>query len=302
MKTILLPALLSMLLWLPATAQTFKKDYTAAKEAKDTTAQQRILQEWEAASDNDPELYVALFNYYANKSRNAIIALGNEPGKGDAFALYKEGKDKNGTPDAYLYEQSGYDTRILKTGFGYAEKGIVRNPNRLDLRFGKVYMYGEIGDWESFTTELERAIDYSVKNNNQWLWTDSKPVSDGKKFLLTNLQTYQLQIYNTGNDSLLRFMKRIALAVIKHYPDHTESLSNLSVVYLINNDYNEALKYLHKAEKINGTDFIVLNNIARAYELKGNKKKAIEYYRLTIKHGDKQAKSSAEAKLKELEK
>jgi len=96
-------------------------------------------------------------------------------------------------------------------------------------------------------------------------------------------------------------MKRIAETVLKYYPDHVESLSNLSIVFMLQKQYDMALEQLKKAEKLNQKDYIVLSNIAQAYKLKGNKKSAIKYYELTIKYGDEQTKQYAKEQIEELE-
>jgi tetratricopeptide (TPR) repeat protein len=163
-------------------------------------------------------------------------------------------------------------------------------------------MFGELEDWKDFTTEIIKAVDYSAVIKNQWTWTDNKPQKDSKDFFLGSLQTYQLQLYNTNNDDLLDYMKQIAEAVLKYYPDHVESLSNLSIVYLIKKEYGKALESLLKAEKLAPTDYIVLNNIAQAYKLKGDYKNAIKYYELTEKYGDEQAKAYARQQMAELKK
>ena len=189
---------------------------------------------------------------------------------------------------------------LLKKGFDYADKGIAKNPTRLDIRFGKAYMFGELEDWKDFTTEIIKTVDYSATIKNKWTWIDNKPVDDPKAFMLSSIQNYQLQLYNTNKDDLLDNMKQIAEAVLKYYPDHVESLSNLSIVYMIKKEYDKALEPLLKAEKLAPTDYIVLSNIAQAYKLKGDNKNAIKYYELTVKHGDEQAKEYAKNQIEEL--
>ena len=139
-------------------------------------------------------------------------------------------------------------------------------------------------------------------NENKWTWDDNKPLDDPKEFMLSSIQSYQIQLYNTENDSLLDNMKRIAETVLKYYPDHIESLSNLSIVFMLQEQYDKALEPLLKAEKLDSKDFIVLSNIAQAYKLKGDNKNAIKYYELTLKYGDDQAKKYAKEQIEELNK
>ncbi|MBW7869086.1 MAG: tetratricopeptide repeat protein, partial [Brumimicrobium sp.] len=116
------------------------------------------------------------------------------------------------------------------------------------------------------------------------------------------IQDYQFKLYNTENDDLLDNMKRIAEAVLKHYPDNIESLSNISIVFILQKQYDKAIEALLKAEKINPKDCIVLSNIAFAYKQKGDTKKAIKYYELTLKYGDEQSTYYAKQQIEELKK
>jgi tetratricopeptide (TPR) repeat protein len=188
----------------------------------------------------------------------------------------------------------------LKKGFDYIDKGLSKYPNRLDMRFGKIYLLGQIENYEKFTAEIINTIDYSHVNKNKWTWADNKPLGDPENFMLSSIQDYQLQLYNTENDNLIENMKRIAEAVLKYYPEHIESLSNISIVFMLQKQYDKALDTLLKAEKLNPKDCIVLNNIAQTYKLKGDTINAIKYYKLTIQYGDDQAKNYANGQIEEL--
>jgi tetratricopeptide (TPR) repeat protein len=147
-----------------------------------------------------------------------------------------------------------------------------------------------------------KAIDYSSIIKNKWTWKENKLLEDPKNYMLGTIQSYQVQLYNTGNDFLLNYMSTIAKSVLKYYPDHIESLSNLSIVYLVNKDYKKAIETLSKAEKLSPSDYIVLGNLARAYQLDGDKTNAIKYYELEIKYGDQQAKEFAKNQIQDLQK
>jgi tetratricopeptide (TPR) repeat protein len=216
---------------------------------------------------------------------------------GDEGLMIKSQDSSETEPVGFLYEETYYDPEILQKGMEYIATGINKFPNRLDMRFGEIYMLGQIKDYENFTKQIIQAVNYSATNNNAWTWSNSKPVEDPKAFFLSALQDYQVQLYNTESDEQLENMKRIAEAILKHYPDHVESLSNLAIVYLLSEQYDQALQPLLKAEKINPKDAIVLNNIAQTYKLLGETKKAIKYYKRTIKYGDAETQHYAQEQI-----
>ena len=229
------------------------------------------------------------------------MTLGQNPKGKEGFKIMDQDTTKK-EPVAFMYGDTYYEPTLLSKGFDWISKGIKKHPNRLDMRFGKIYMFGQLEDYEKFTTEIITTIAYSNENKNKWTWSDSKPLDDPKEFMLSSIQNYQLQLYNTENDNLLDNMKRIAETVLKYYPDHVESLSNISIVFMLQKQYDKALEPLLKAEQTNPKDYIVLSNIAQAYKLKGDNKNAIKYYELTIKFGDEQAKKYAQGQIDELKK
>lgn len=289
------------LLFNHVSGQTFKQQFNDLVSKKDTVGQQQLLEKWEKTDSNDPELNVSYFNYYVLKSKKEIVTLGQNPKGKDVLQIMDQDITKK-EPVSFMYGDTYYEPTLLSKGFDWISKGIKKHPNRLDMRFGKIYMFEQLEDYENFTTEIIKTIDYSNENKNKWTWSDSKPLDDPKNFMLSSIQNYQLQLYNTENDDLLDNMKRIAETVLKYYPDHVESLSNISIVFMLQKQYEKALEPLLKADKINPKDYIVLSNIAQAYKLKGDNKNAIKYYELTIKHGDEQAKKYAQGQIDELKK
>jgi len=281
--------------------QDFKQQFSDLVSRKDTIGQLKLLQKWEKSKNDDPELYVAYYNHYVMKGMTEQITLGNNP-KGENVLQIMNTDSTKKEPVGYIYGDTYYNTKLVNKGFEYIDKGIDKYPTRLDMRFGKIYMLGKTEKYEKFTQEIIKTIDYSDLIKNKWTWTDNKPVDDPEKFMLSAVQDYVLQLYNTENDALLDNMKRIAETVLKYYPNHVESLSNLSIVYLLKKEYDKALDPLLKAEKIDSKDFIVLSNIAQAYKLKGDYKKAIEYYELTEKYGDDEAKKYAKKQIEQLKK
>lgn len=264
----------------------------------DTTKINNLLTEWEKSNPNDPELYTSAFNYYFANSKQEIISLEKEQRSKESFQL----TDTTGSVAGYINSNLAYNPDKLNKAFNYINKGIQKFPNRLDIRFGKCYVLGQIGDYEKFTTEIINAIEYSNTIKNNWQWTENKKLDDAENFMLGSVQEYLKQLYDTENDNLLENMKRIGDVVMKYYPNNIEILSTTAVANMLTKNYDKAIVYLKQAEKLNPKDFIVLNNIAQGYKLKGDKVNAIKYYELTEKYGDEQAKQQAKQEIQQLKK
>jgi tetratricopeptide (TPR) repeat protein len=276
-------------------AQNYKGEFYRLLKEEDTAAQQQLLQNWKQANPTDAELIVAFFNYYFNASRQEMVQLSDSGNENSSLAI----TDSAGAQVGYLTDDFDYDSALLQKAFQYIDKGINTYTTRLDMRFGKIYALGQIENYERFTNEIIRAIEMGNKLKGQWTWADNKKVEDPERFFLSNIQDYVVQLYNAGDDQLNR-MRKIAQTVLRYFPKHVESLSNLAITYGLQGNYDKALESLLQAEKITPRDVIVLNNIATMYERKGDKLNAIKYFKLTAKLGGKETRDAAMEKLKEL--
>jgi len=295
MKTILLLLTIILLANLVLGQSYYEKFQILSKE-NDTTKIKNLLREWEKANLNDPELYTSAINFYFSNSKQMIASLNREQTGKESLQL----NDSTGKVAGYLNSNSDYRSDQLALAFNYINKGIEKFPNRLDMRFGKCYVFGQIADYDGFTSEIIKTVEYSTTIKNNWLWTNNKKLGNAEIFMLKTIQSYLKQLYDTENDSLLENIKRIGEATIKYYPTNIEILSTTAVANMLTKNYDIALAYLKQAEKINPKDFIILNNIAQGYKLKGDKTNAIKYYELTEKYGDDQAKQQARKIIKEL--
>lgn len=276
-------------------AQDFQREFQKYSQDRDTLKQRETLMAWEKAKPTDSELFPSYFNYYFLKSREETVSLTTEEPKGNSLVIVA-------TDSSYIGSRIIYHPEIYRKGLEKIDKGIQLYPNRLDMRFGKIYVLGLTENWQEFTGEIIKAIQYSAKNNNQWTWTNNENRVDPEVFFLSSLQDYQLTLYNTEDDSLLPNMRAIANEVLKYYPRHVTSLSNLAISYLLVGEYDKGIEPLLKAETINPQDMIVLGNIAYSYKQKGDKKKAIEYYEKILKYADKETQEYAKKEIEELKK
>ena len=263
-------------------SQNFQSDFNNYFQKNDTLNLKITLEKWEKENPKDSELYTSYFNYYFQKSKKEVLSLSKKQPNGESLIL----KDSINQTAGYLGSEVLYNDIDIQNAFNRIDKGIRLFPNRLDMRFGKIYALGVIEDWKNFTIEIIKTIKYSNINKNQWTWTNNIKKENGKAFLLSSLQNYQVQLYNTEKDELLVNMQNIALEILKLYPENVESYSNLSITYFLTNQFEKGIVELKKAEKINPKDYIVLSNIAHGYKLIGNNENAIEYYEKAIKYGD----------------
>lgn len=292
----LLLFVIAVLLATAVSAQSYADRFEALFTVKDTSKLKTLMADWEKSNPDDPELYTSAINYYFYLSRTETISLINrQPGN-----LGLKLMDSAGKFVGYMNSSVDYQPEKVTLAIGYINKGIGKFPSRLDMRFGKCYVLEQIEDYEDFTLELIRAIEYSPTIADQWLWANNKKLEHPKKFMLETVQEYLKQLYDTQNDSLLPNMKRIGEVTIRLYPDNVEILSTTAVANTLLKNYDTAIRYLLMAEKINPKDFIVLNNLAQVYKLNGDTANAIKYYELTKKYGDLQAKQQADENLKKL--
>jgi tetratricopeptide (TPR) repeat protein len=280
-----------------ASAQDFKSRFKEIFPKGNSDSTLSLLNQWRKAAPNDPEFYVYSYNFYAQEGLKPVLSITSDKRGTDGFEL----KDKNNKTAGYLGTTNSYNETLINKGFNYIDTGISKYPNRLNMRFGKIYVLGRIKNYKLFTQEIINAVNYGETIGLKWTWTDGKPLEDSKKFMLATIQEYVVQMFNEG-DQYMDNIKSIAQTILKYHPDHVESLSNLAISYIINKDYKSALPPLLKAEKINPQDYIVLNNIAYSYSLLNDKPNAIKYYELVIKYGDDGNKKVATEKINQLKK
>ena len=279
--------------------QDYRGEFNQLFDKKDLAGQEKQLKRWEAAQPDDAELFVAYFNYYVCKGRTETLALTRDQPSGQSIELTKQDDPK---VKAYLgVGEVSYSKADVNAGFSYIDQGISKYPDRLDMRLGKAYILGQIGDFDRLTDDLVKTIDRSAINKNNWTWTFGKPKEDAQKTMLLGIQDYVVML-NDKLDDPSALIRRIAEAVLKIYPDNVENLSNLAVSYMLKKDLDGALVPLLRAEKIAPKDFVILGNIAYCYFSKHDKTNAVKYYELLRKNGGDDSKRDADAKLKEVKK
>lgn len=149
--------------------------------------------------------------------------------------------------------------------FDYINQGIAVYPQRLDLRFGKIYMCQMIADYGCMRDEILKVIDFAGNSGQSWKWLKDEPKDTA--FMLGVVQNYQKIMWEAGKDSEIR---EIANKILDYYPDHVESLNMAAVSYLVQGDWKNAEPYLQNARKLAPDDEIVQKNLQKLQEMKSN--------------------------------
>ncbi len=291
MKTIRLIIYGLLCLAAPGVAgQGYPQEFRTLLEKGDTAAQRRLLQKWGADNETDPEYYNACFNYWAYKGTKQNEMPGIRP---DANGKLSLGADDN---------KVIYDPVLVRRGLSFLVKGIQENPRRLDMRFGRIYMLGQLRDWPAFTTGIVETLDQSAQIENRWLTEGNKAVEQPEKAMLDEIQNYVFMLYETENPDLYPNIQLISETVLKYFPENVASLTNLAVMSIFTEQYDNALGLLHLAEKFAPEDGLVMMNLAHCYKMKGNKEKALFYYEQTKKFGDEANAQFATEQIEALQK
>jgi tetratricopeptide (TPR) repeat protein len=272
------------------TSELFSQDnfsqFIEYQKKGDTLNIRLLLEKWEKENPRDADYFIASFNYYFSMSMTRVVKFHSKPTAEQEMLVIYDNDSSAKEPKGYFYDGIIHDSEIISKAFDFIDRGISIYPNRLDMRLGKCYALLNSENYEGLVNEIKKTVDYSVIIKNKWLWKNNEAIETGEEALLESMHNYVAQIYNTEEDTLVIFIRNISEIVLKHYPNSVVFISNIAISYMIENNFEEALKYLLKANKIAPEDYIVLNNIAQIYTELNDKENAIKYYNLCVKYGD----------------
>lgn len=147
-----------------------------------------LISEWQKLYPNDAELYVVKMNYYFGQALTDVIVISDTaPTDGrDYYTLL----DSLGVK-SYMFPEPQIDSVNLKNAFVTLSAGISKNPDRIDMRFGKSNMYLKLHDNEAAVEVIQDALRRSIENNNKWFGTLDVPIeSDGVSYMQEGIQDY----------------------------------------------------------------------------------------------------------------
>ena len=269
MKRNILFLVIGLLFCSVSNGQTFKQDFSAALRAKDMVKAEKILNAWDFADANDPELYTSYFNFFTIKSLEK-----------DSTALDKE-----------------YSNKALE----FISEGIERYPTRFDMRIAKIYMLGRLKDFIPFTNEVINLINYSKKIENNWKGENFSLINEAHEVFYGSVMEFQEILFAEKKTSLYNNINQISNEMVRNYPNHVQSWLNISTIYAIQKEYDKSIETLLKAINIEPKNAVLLFNIALVYGSKGDNSNSKKYLELTIANTTDKEEKIKEAAQKQLD-
>jgi len=240
-------------------------------QAGDLDKAEKALQEWDLADSNDPELYVAYFNFFTEK-----------------------GLQKDSTK---------LDIKYANQALGYISEGINRFPTRIDMRIAKLYMLERIKNYPAVTNEVIKMIETSVKIDNQWKGEGFMLIQEPYEVFRGAVYEFQNRLLDQQNANLDKDVLKISEIMIKYYPKNVNSYVCISSVYLATDEYDKSLQALLKACDYEPNNVSLLYKTGYVFKLKGDKANARKMFNLTIEsatRNDEIYKKAAQKQLGEM--
>ncbi|MBO4566009.1 MAG: hypothetical protein J5695_02140 [Bacteroidales bacterium] len=218
-----------------------------------------ILDRWEAAAPDSPEMLQARFNFWLAKARSTRVLSLEQP-KYLGQAPFLSLKDSTGR-DIYYYEVDVYDDEM----FGKAKKAIDRAVSVAPMEFG--YRVDQINGLILYEKDSPDMALQSILNTIYYhtskkpSWTFNGQSMDSDTFQQA-IQEYCFTFYHYGTPSSYEAFRVISERMNKEFPKNTEFISNLGSYWLVcQNNPRKAVKWYEKALKVNPDDYSAARNL-----------------------------------------
>ena len=305
MKRIILTLSLLLTCGIAMTAQTSSEEFhtryqnLVKRVGADGIGVETLVDRWEKAFPDDPDMLEARFNYYLTKSRSSKLVvkdaerfMGQKP--------YLSLKDSLGRPVNY-FEELFYEDSLFALSSQAIDKAIRLYPDRIDLRFDKVTALTgyEKESPDMAASALAGLIDYNAVSHPKWKMGDQ--VIDDETFEAA-VQEYCFAFYTIGSPDSYEAFLDLSEKMVGYNPKSTIFLTNIGTYWLIaKNDTKKALKYYNKVLKLDPENYTAIKNCVILARKEKNTKLEKKYLPMLIKYtDDEREKLSAETRLKAL--
>ena len=143
------------------------------------------LADWEKSNKKDPELYLAYFTYYFERSSQV---------------------------------STDYTDKFAKKSEEYINKGISYNPQRLDLQLKRIHFYSLKHDYKKEYDLLVKLLSLNKKYKTKWLWKKNTPLNQTDEDFESNMLDFIYFMIITNTKETLNYAKQLSLEFLKYYP------------------------------------------------------------------------------------
>lgn len=187
------------------------------------------LNDWKKSNKKDPELYLAYFTYYFERSTQV---------------------------------SSDFADEFAKKAEEYLNKGLSYNPKRLDLQFKRVTFYSLKHDYKKEYDLLVKLLSLDKKYKTKWLWSKNVPLNQTDTDFVSNFYYFINFMLTTKTEETLNYAKQLSLELLKYYPANTVAYNYAAVACVYLKDLVSAKEYFKAGYELNKNDNILLANLA----------------------------------------
>ena len=234
-------------------AQSYSDAFDQAFRIDDIAGQRQALDLWQQSAPEDVNLFIARYNFYANR------AMGETPAE--------------------------TVPQLADSALRAITDGIRVFPDRLDLRFGKIYFLGQIADWDAFVAEIDSTLNHSMRIAHKWTFPNV-PEDMIEGLIVEGMADYMVEMFVRIADTahltdadkvMAKRIQRVAKRTVQLFPGDFPSTYMLALSHLMLNEYDKAYKYLMRAERIDNNSIPMLKSLVQVCRALGKDVQASEY-------------------------
>lgn len=229
-----------------------------------------IIDRWQAAEPDNPEVYIARFQYCLDISKvdGNVIARSEKKylGMDPVLAL----KDSLGN-DVFYYQETLYDDAVFSDAMYALDQAIALKPEEMLYQFYKItsLLDFEKDSPDITADEILRLIDRYSANSGKYTYA-GEPCPE--EIFCQGVGEYCYRLFTIGSPASYSYFYTISNRMSKLYPGNTLFIDNIGSYWLVaRNNSKKALQFYKKALKIDPTDQVARANI-RIIELRQSQK------------------------------
>ncbi len=258
-----------------------------------------VLNNWEAVDSTNLKMLLGKFSYYFTKAQTAQVVtkpqkkyLGMEP-----ILALKDTLDN----DIYYYQVNVFDDEMYGLAMKAAEKAIIYNPERLDVRFLKAnaYIAYEKESPDMALAYIRDLVGENSARKEPWVYEGEEV---GDDFFEDSIQEYCYSFFTIGSPASYEAFRTLSEQLLKLYPKNTAFMNNIGSYHLVKQEYKAALKYYDRILKKNPDDAGAIQNAVTASRRMQNTKLEKKYLNMMVKHGSERDRLVAQGRLNALNK